>query len=431
MSKAIIYPEAVGEGDTVAVVAPSWQGPSLFPHRLEQGIRAMERHWNVRVRVAPHVYARARSSAGTPEQRAAELHALFEDPEVRAIWAAIGGETSNRLLPLLDWGLITANPKVFIGYSDITVLLLAMHQRTGLVTFHGPMVMSELAEYPDVLPYTAYHAWRAISVPRPPGALKPARMWTQALVSWEAEAPPRERRMQVSGGWRWLREGSAIGRLMGGNLTALVSLAETPFWPDWAGAILFWEETEESLASVERMLMHLRLAGVFDLIRGMVVGRPAYLQGESEEGTLAEVVLDVTAGYAFPILAEVDLGHTDPMLTLPIGVKAALDSSKDLFAIDEAAVRPAGTPVPVAAAARAAQEALLEREDLTGELPDRAAARLLRWAEARLQALGEEADVAVARRQVKRIARLVARYGQEDLEPVLVELLAFLDEAGV
>ncbi len=140
-------------GDTVGIVSPSWGGGARYPHRIERGAAHL-RSLGFRVKIAPHALNSIGYVSDTPENRAADIHAMFLDPEVTAIIASIGGDHSCHLLPLLDFDLIAAHPKIFMGYSDITVLNVAISAQTGLVTFNGPALMTDFAEYPAMLEYT-------------------------------------------------------------------------------------------------------------------------------------------------------------------------------------------------------------------------------------------------------------------------------------
>lgn len=326
-------------GDTIGVVAPSAPGPARFPHRLERGVAFLE-SLGYSVTVAPHVYGQRGHVAGTPEERAEDIMEMFRALEVRAIIAAIGGDHSCHLLPLLDWAVIRQNPKVFMGFSDVTVLNLAIHHETGLITFNGPMIMSDLGEFPQPPGYTVDHMLRAIARPEPLGAIAPATDWTEEFLDWRQKLDlTRPRQFQPSPGWAWLKEGWAAGPLVGGCFESLQHLRGTPFWPDLDGAILFLETSEEvpSPAWVDAALQDLENMGVLDRLAGLLYGRPmGYTDEQRDE--LRSVLLERTRRYSFPIVADMDFGHTAPQMTLPIGVRAEIDTRERRFAIVEAAV---------------------------------------------------------------------------------------------
>ncbi len=331
---------ALEPGDTIGIVSPSWFGGDAFLPRARRGIAQLER-LGFQVRVADYAFNNHGHVSDTAEHRASDLHAMFADPEVAAIIAAIGGDHSCHLLPLLDWNLIQDNPKVFMGFSDMTVLNLAIWSQTGLVTFNGPTLLTDWAEYPAMPAFSMNNARRAICTPEPMGDLAPSGWWTEEFLDWATgEDTTRPRRQSPATGWRWLRQGSAQGRLIGGCLESLQHLRGTPWWPDLTGALLFLETSEErpSPEDVDGMLMYYENMGAFDQIAGLIVARP-YGYGDDDKARLHNVIVERTGKFGFPVLADTDTGHTTPLQTLPIGCHAVLDSATNRFAITEAAVR--------------------------------------------------------------------------------------------
>jgi muramoyltetrapeptide carboxypeptidase len=335
-----VKPPRLWEGNTVGVISPSWGGGAAYPHRVERGAGYLE-SLGFRVRIAPHAMNSAGYVSDTPENRAADIHAMFRDPEVKALVATIGGDHSCHLLPLLDFDLIREHPKIFMGYSDVTVLNVAIWQKTGLFTFNGPALMVELAEYPKVFDYTERHMLKVLCSAEPIGEIEPSGWWTEEFLDWgEKEDLTRERTRQASSGWTWLKGGSAEGVLVGGCLESMQHLRGTPCWPGLDGAILFLETSEEkpSLETVDGILMDYQNMGAFGRIRGLLFGRPyGYAPGEREQ--LHEVILERTGGYDFPVVADMDFGHTSPVFTLPVGCRAVIDAGRERFEIAEAAVR--------------------------------------------------------------------------------------------
>lgn len=326
-------------GDTIGVVSPSWGGPAAFPHRLDNAVAYLEsRGFNVRV--APNARGSAGFVSGTPEERAFDIHEMFADPDIAAIIASAGGDHSCHLLPLLDFDLIAANPKVVMGYSDITVLNVAIWKRTGLVTFNGPAMMTDFAEYPHPLDYTMRYFDRAICASEPIGRIEASAAWTEEFLDWRTKTDlTRGRRMSDSPGWSWVRGGVAVGELVGGCISSLQHLRGTSFWPTFEGRILFLEtsESKPSPARVDGILMDYQNMGVFDVLQGLLVGRPMNYS-DSEKAELREVVRRRTAPYSFPVVTDMDFGHTAPQFTLPIGCRARIDASAQSFEILEAAV---------------------------------------------------------------------------------------------
>jgi muramoyltetrapeptide carboxypeptidase len=265
----------------------------------------------------------------SPRARAEDLHAAFADPEVTVVLAAIGGDHAVELLPHLDYDLIRANPKLFQGYSDVTVLHWALLRRAGLVTFYGPALLSELGEHPTVLADT--DRWlRAAWFGDGPLRFVPAEVWTDEFLDWDRRLDlTRPRQLRPSAGRVAIREGVAEGPLVGGCLETICRhLRGSPAWLELRGALLFLETSEEvpTPEQVDEYFGELAQVGVFEQIAGLVLGRP---YGYDREGTrrLEALAAARTQARGLPVLGDVECGHTDPMLTLPLGVRARLDAT--------------------------------------------------------------------------------------------------------
>ena len=326
-------------GDRIGLVSPSWGGAAAFPHRVSNGVAYLESR-GFQVELARHSTNQLGFVSDTAENRVADIHEMFERPDIGAIVATIGGDHSCHLLPLLDFDLIRANPKIFMGYSDITVLNVAIWQKTGLVTFNGPALITDFAEYPSPLDYTVASFNRTVMVAEPVGSVEAAEQWTEEVLDWRQQLDlTRPRQCEASPGWNWLQPGVGEGVLVGGCLESLQHLRGTPYWPDLDGAILFLETSEEapSPSRVDGILMDYENMGVFDNLRGLLFGRPMGYSGEDREG-LRKVIAARTARFEFPVVADMDFGHTAPQFVLPVGCQARVDSVDESFQILEAAV---------------------------------------------------------------------------------------------
>jgi muramoyltetrapeptide carboxypeptidase LdcA involved in peptidoglycan recycling len=340
----MILPPRLKPGDHIGIVSPAWGGAGAFPHRIEQAQRNIH-SLGFQVKLAPHALNQKGYVSDTPENRAADIHAMFQDERVGAIVAAIGGDHSCHLLSLLDFDLIRANPKIFMGYSDITVLNVAIWKTTGLVTFNGPAILTDFGEYPQMFDYTKECFLKAVTSTQPIGWVQPASWWTEEFQDWELlEDRKRPRRREPSTGWTWLKTGSnqrqrVEGPLIGGCLSSLEHLRGTPYWPEWQGAIFFFETSEEKPLPqrVDSLLMDYENMGIFEKLNGMLVGRPMKYSLE-EKRQLRQVVLQRTHKYDFPILMDMDFGHTAPQFTLPLGCRARIDVQRRRFEIVQAAV---------------------------------------------------------------------------------------------
>jgi muramoyltetrapeptide carboxypeptidase len=325
--------------DTIGIVSPSWGGAALFPHRIEQGIRFIH-ELGYKVKTAAHALNYEGYLSDSAENRVQDIHDMFLDPEIKAIIATIGGDHSCHLLPLLDFDLIASHPKIFMGYSDITVLNIAIWTMTGLTTFNGPAVMTDFAENPQMLAYTQRYMHKAIASPDPIGRINHSPWWTEETPDWGTmEDLTRPRMMLPTPGWTWLKPGIGSGKLIGGCIESLNHLRGTRYWPDWEGAILFIETSEDKPlpSTMDGLLMDYENMGVFDQIQGLLVGRPMRYSDVQKEA-LRSILLERTKRYKFPIITDMDFGHTAPQFTLPIGCMAQIDTKRQCFEIIEGAV---------------------------------------------------------------------------------------------
>jgi len=315
---SLIKPPALREGDTVALITPA-TGIS-DPGQLAAAAAAI-RSLGLRPRLGANVAKQIGYLGGTIEERLDDFHSAFRDPDVRGIFCIRGGYGSAQLLDRIDYGLIRSHPKVFVGYSDITALHLAIHKKAGLVSFHGPVIVfkGSTAHFNE---YTV-------------------RWYRKALFGREAlgrlENP-------LSHGLRSIHPGATHGRLMGGNLTLIASLMGTPYEIDTRGAILFTEEISEQPYRIDRILTQLRLAGKLSDAAGVLFGEciscdsgscaPEFTPSLSVREVLDEIVGELSA----PSMAGLVIGHSDDQLTLPLGVQATLDATRCQLTIDEPAV---------------------------------------------------------------------------------------------
>ena len=334
----MIKPRRLEKGDTIGVVSPASPIAGKIPSRFQRGIENI-RKLGFKIKIggnATRIYGHV---AGRPDERAEDLHAMFEDPKVKAIICAVGGYNSNELLELLDYNLIKRNPKIFMGYSDITSLHAGIHSQTGLVTFYGPAVMPQFGEFPRPLRYSVENMEKILCNAKPAGKLMPSNECTYEKLPWGKE-DNRPRKMIPSTGWGCLKSGEAEGSLVGGHLGTLEALSGTKYFPSFKNSIFFWEETESSTPETHRSLVHLKMLGVFDQTNGMIVGRtnPTEYEVREKDYDLDKIISDVTKGYDFPIITEMDFGHTDPILTLPYGIKARMNANLTEFSLLESAV---------------------------------------------------------------------------------------------
>lgn len=322
-------------GSEVAVFAPS--AGLVAPWRLRRGIARLE-NLGWRVRLLPTAISEGPLVCGPAKRRCQDLHEAFADPAIRCVFTLYGGFNCNEILPLIDWELLARNPKIVCGYSDTTALLVAITSRLGLVTLHGPAVLPEFGGSSGPEAFTERSLLAMVRGFEPPYEVPCAESWDDRLEDW-SELAVREKRNGRPGGWRWLTAGRACGRLLGGHLRTLEALCGTRFWPEWSGRILVIEDCETSYPEFRRSLVHLAQVGVLESVSGIVLGRLARTPPPDVariHGWLGETLRPLR----IPVLADVDFGHARPMVTLPLGVSAELDSREGRFRILESPVAP-------------------------------------------------------------------------------------------
>ncbi len=306
-------------GDTIGLISPSNMTAERAP--LEFAVETLQA-LGFRVKLGQHVRARHGHLGGTDAQRAFDVNAMFADPEVQGILALTGGSGGTRMLPLIDYAQILRAPKFFGGFSDLTALINAIHQQTGLVTFHCPVAGSE---------------WNSFSVDSFSSIVMQAG--TPLLKNPQGERGDDLVQKQ----WRTqtLRPGKARGRLIGGNLAVLTAMAGSRYWPDFRGAILFLEEINEYIYRVDRMLSTLRLAGALDQLAGVVIGQ--FTKCEPGDGygvlTLDEVFDEYFLPLNVPVYRGAMIGHIKRKFTVPVGAMAEIDAGAGTIQLLGAAVQ--------------------------------------------------------------------------------------------
>ncbi|CAN5627891.1 LD-carboxypeptidase [soil metagenome] len=321
----LIKPPRLRTGDTVGIIAPS--SPAFEQGHVEYSFSRLKK-LGLKYKLGKHVFERRGDLAGRDEARVEDLHTIWADPEVKAVIPLRGGTGSVRLLPKIDFDLLARNPKILVGFSDITGLLIPIHQRTGLVTFHGPTLGNFFeAEY------TYRH-------------FKEALMGDQAIGAIE-DPPEPDFKPKYPPPRMVLRSGKATGQLIGGSLTLIKQMLGTPFEVETAGKIFFIEDVGEEPHSVERMLVQLKLANKFQNAAAIIVGESVDCKpGESSRkvsqlnDSLESVLREQLADLNVPVVYGLRLGHGVEKFTLPLGVMATLDATdveQVTFSIDEIA----------------------------------------------------------------------------------------------
>ncbi len=312
-------PYRLESGMTIGLIAPaSAPGDDKL---IDRGIGALKSR-GYRVKLARCARAKLGFLAGTDRQRLADLHSMFRNPKVDAIFCLRGGYGTARLLKGIDYDLIRQNPKIFVGFSDITALHLAFLRKARLVTFHGPMVTSNFAKKKGTL-YTLEGFLRMLSEPEPFGSILPGSGTKRGKT---------------------LRKGQVTAPLVGGNLSIVVTTLGTPWEISTKNKIVFLEDVGEANYRIDRMLTHLLNAGKFDGAAGIVFGKFSDCEIKpTGDGcatqTIEEILRDRMGHLKIPIAYDFPFGHVDYTATLPLGIKATLNATKGDLIIEESAVR--------------------------------------------------------------------------------------------
>jgi muramoyltetrapeptide carboxypeptidase len=314
-----IKPARLYPGDTIGIVAPASAPPD--PAAIDKSISTVE---ELGFKALPGGNARARWGylAGNDRERAGDLMKMFTNRRVKGILCVRGGYGAARLLPRLDYEVIRANPKVFVGYSDITSLHLAFLKEAALISFHGPMLNSDLIKE-DVPEFTVKSLLRAITRPEPMGSISEGYKGKTVKV---------------------LRKGKARGVLVGGNLTLFCASIGTPWQVSLSNTIFFLEDLDEEPYRFDRMLTQLLNAGILQRAKGIAVGinkgceDPKARRSKEYRQSLEDVLREKLLPLGVPVVSGLPFGHVPWNATVPVGVKAVLDADKgDLF-IEEGAV---------------------------------------------------------------------------------------------
>ncbi len=298
-----IIPKKLQIGDTIGIVSPSGSVTKEGMNQFNRGIDFFKK-FGFKVKVAKNALSNTLKYSATPQEKADDINSIFLDSEVKAIICSQGGANSNSILPLIDFNIIKDNPKIFLGISDITVLLNAIYKETGLITFHGNDVMWGFGTDYD------------------------KQEFKDRLIEGKIGE------IKHNSKWKCIRDGIAEGVLIGGNLNCLNKLAGTKYLPSFESKILFLESFDGSNPpeKVEAELYRLKQMGVFEKIKGLWIG---YYNHKSKI-PYEKIVMNVVEDYDFPILKCDDFGHNTPNTTIPIGIKIKLDArNKQVILLDK------------------------------------------------------------------------------------------------
>ena len=337
-------PPKLQPGDTVAAISLSSGAAGEFPKVYEVAKRNLERTLGVQLVETPSALKPDAWLYQNPKARADDLHWALQNPDVKGVFSTIGGYESVRVMPFVNLELIRAHPKVLLGYSDTTVTHLAFLS-AGVTSFYGPSLMAGFADL-SAFPYTKIWTKRLLSGWS--GLYEAAETWTEDLSDWDApdfETEVKRPKELHSGGWRWLQgEGRAEGHLIGGCVEVLEMLKGTRWWPRpelWQNAVLFLEASDAPAPDqMEYWLRNYATLGILEGAAALLLGRPRGYTDDQKETlwkAVKKVLLEVDRT-DMPVVADLDIGHTSPMMTLPFGCKVAVNPKEKRVELLESAV---------------------------------------------------------------------------------------------
>ncbi len=310
-----VKPKKLQKNDVIGIISPASLPADLS--RIEKGVNYLEK-LGYRVEVGKNVGKERGYLAGEDHERLDDLHDMFRNKDVKAIFCVRGGYGSGRLLDKINFNLIKKNPKIFVGYSDITALQSAMLTKTGLVTFAGPMVAVDFWK-DEVDPFAEEIFWRTLSSTKKPGKI----------------VNPNDEKFYI------LNKGRGEGKLVGGNLAVFCSIMGTQYFPNLRDSVILLEEIGEPPYRIDRFLNQLKLAKAFTQANAVILGRfvDCY-ESDAEKNTLTlnEVIADFLDGLKIPVIYNVKHGHIAENITMPFGIKFNVNASRGFINISESAV---------------------------------------------------------------------------------------------
>lgn len=346
-------PPRLKKGANIAIVSPSWGGPSVFPHIFDAGIQ------NLRdLGLNPVAFPTARMDAERlyrrPDLRAKDINAAFADTNIDGIMASIGGSDSVRILKYLDIDTLQKQPKFLMGYSDFTTLTTYLNLH-GLVTFQGPSVMAGFSQWPSFSARYRDYVHDFFFSPQEQGTLPTFKAYSNGYPDWQdPQNTGKLATLHNNEGPRFLQgTGTVTGELFGGCIEVLEMMKGTAFWPKpgfWQQKILFLETSEDkpTLTSIRCWLRNYGVMGVFDALAGICFGRAMKFTDEEKaqlDHAILSVIREEFGQTTLPIVTNLDFGHTDPQLILPLGISFAIDCDKQQLVQCESAFSDcSGTP---------------------------------------------------------------------------------------
>ncbi|MBL4936989.1 LD-carboxypeptidase [Clostridium sp. YIM B02515] len=320
-------------GDSIGIFSPSAPVTYTCPKRFIRGKEYLESK-GFRIIEGSLTGKFDFYRSGSIKERAEELNELIRNPEVRCIMSTIGGMNSNSLLPYIDYEAFKKDPKIIIGYSDVTAVLLGIYAKTGIHTFYGPALAASFGEFTPFVDWTYEYFKELIAEDAKfPYELKNPDYWTEEFIDWETQDRAKD---QKKNSLITVYDGVAKGRVIGGNLNTMQGIWGSEYMPQIkTGDILFIEDTSKDPGTIERSFSLLELNGIFDKVSGIILGKHENFDDWGCGRKPYEILLEVLGDRKLPFIIEFDCCHTHPMMTIPIGSAIELDASNKKVTILE------------------------------------------------------------------------------------------------
>ncbi|ENQ3105735.1 Muramoyltetrapeptide carboxypeptidase LdcA (peptidoglycan recycling) [Bacillus sp. 491mf] len=325
------------KGDLIGIYSPSSPATYTAPKRFERAKKFLENK-GFKIIEGNLTGKHDNYRSGSIKERAEELNELIRNPNIKCIMSTIGGMNSNSILPYIDYEAFIKKPKIMIGYSDVTAILLGIYAKTGIHTFYGPALIPSFGEFEPFVHFTyEYFSDMLEEKQTLPYAIKKPPYWTDEFINWEEKTKEKQR---IKNDWICVNSGKATGRLIGGNLDTLTGIWGSEYMPEIKGGdILFIEDTTKDAATIERSFSLLKLNGVFHKISGLILGKHEQFHDSGTNKKPYEILLEVLDGINIPFIADFDCCHTHPMLTVPLGMKIEMDATNKTVMILEEWIR--------------------------------------------------------------------------------------------
>ena len=313
-------------GDSIGIFSPSSPITNICPKRFERSKQFL-RNKGFKIVDGSLTGKNDFYRSGNIQERAKELNELIRNQEIKCIMSTIGGMNSNSIIPYIDYKAFEKNPKIIVGHSDVTAILLAIYNKTGISTYYGPSLVSSFGELEPFVDET-YDYFKKITMEtiKLPHTLKIPKYWTDEYIDWETQNKSKKRKYNKL---EAIYGGKVSGRLIGGNLNTMEGIWGSEYMPEIKKEdILFLEDSLKNCATVERSFSLLKVSGVLDKVSGIILGKHERFDDSNTGRKPQDILKEVLGEKRIPFIAEFDCSHTHPMITLPIGAEIELDASK-------------------------------------------------------------------------------------------------------